>query len=120
MLTGSCHCGAVHIEVAHKPESLTECNCSICHRYGARWAYYTRSTARVICSPEAETAYVWGDRTIEFYHCSTCGSLTHWESVEKLPDSRMGVNTRIMQQDQLADVPVRKLDGASTWEYLED
>ena len=42
MVKGACHCGAVTIELRHAPQSLTECNCSICRRYGAHRAYCNR------------------------------------------------------------------------------
>ena len=48
MLTATCHCGALRIEVPRKPSSLTSCNCSICRRYGTLWAYYKASTVRVL------------------------------------------------------------------------
>jgi hypothetical protein len=117
MLQGSCHCGAVRIEVDAKPASLTECNCSICHRYGARWAYYTRDSARV-AGTGAITAYLCNDRVIEFYHCNTCGCLTHYEDVEKSLTSRIAVNARMMAPAEWADVPIRLLDGAATWTYV--
>ncbi len=40
MLSATCHCGAVRIHIPRKPRSLTNCNCSICRRYGVLWAYY--------------------------------------------------------------------------------
>jgi len=40
-LSGSCHCGAVVVNVARRPRQLTDCNCSICRRYGTLWAYYS-------------------------------------------------------------------------------
>ena len=40
MLIGSCHCGAVQIQVARKPRRLTSCNCSICRRHAGLWGYY--------------------------------------------------------------------------------
>lgn len=46
MLKTSCHCGVVQVEVARRPTSLTECNCSICRRVGARWAYYSRKSLK--------------------------------------------------------------------------
>ena len=58
MLTASCHCGAVQIEVDHTPPSLTQCTCSICRRYAALWAYYTRKTARVHAATGATTIYM--------------------------------------------------------------
>jgi len=114
MKNASCHCGAVSIEFSEKPKSLTECNCSICRRLGALWAYYTRQQVNVICSPDAISTYIWGDKCIEFYHCNTCGCVTHYESVEKNIDSRMAINARIMQPDEIEAIPIRKFDGAST------
>jgi len=66
------------------------------------------------------SAYVWGDRRLEFYHCNTCGCVTHWEGVEKGPESRVGLNARLLEPDAIASVRIRKLDGASTWKYLDE
>ena len=37
MLTATCHCGAVRVDVPRRPRSLTNCNCSVCRRYGTLW-----------------------------------------------------------------------------------
>lgn len=42
MIRTSCHCGAVGFEIETAPTEVTECNCSICRRYGVLWAYYPR------------------------------------------------------------------------------
>jgi len=34
MLTATCHCGAVRVTVPRKARTVTDCNCSICRRYG--------------------------------------------------------------------------------------
>jgi hypothetical protein len=60
MLSTSCHCGAVSLEIDRKPRSLTDCNCSICRRYGALWAYYTRKSVRVSCAPGSMSIHAWG------------------------------------------------------------
>jgi len=83
------------------------------------WAYYTRQHARLVSSPDAVSPYVWGDKTIEFYHCNTCGCLTHYESVEKNADSRFVVNARCMPEDAVAGVTVRTFDGAHSWKYID-
>ena len=36
---GSCHCGAAHWTLEGDPGSITACNCTLCSRYGALWAY---------------------------------------------------------------------------------
>lgn len=118
-LSGTCHCGAVKIELSHIPASLTECNCSVCRRYGARWAYFTRTTARISHDADAVSSYSWNDRAIEFFHCNHCGCLTHYESTEKSPNSRIAVNTRMMAPGPLAGLPIKYFDGAASWTYLD-
>ena len=120
MFFASCHCGAVKLEFDEMPQTLTECTCSICHRLGAQWAYYTRQQVRIAGSPDLQKAYLWGDQCIEFYHCETCGCTTHYESVEKNVDSRVAINMRMMDREHTKDIPVRKFDGADTWEFLDE
>ncbi len=120
MLQASCHCGAVRIEVLRKPRSVTQCTCSLCRRYAAQWAYCTRRTASVFCDPATVSAYRWGDKKLEFYHCSNCGCLTHYESVEKRDDSRIAVNARMMSPKDIVAVKLRTFDGAHSWKYLDD
>ena len=119
MVTASCHCGAVQIEIDELPPTITQCTCSICRRYAALWIYRDRRTARVLTRPEAETPYLWNDRVIEFYHCRTCGCLTRYESTEKQEDSRFAVNARMLEPALIAAIKIRTFDGADTWKYLD-
>jgi len=48
MIRASCHCGAVRLEIDAPPSEVTECNCSICRRYGVLWAYYTPEQVRLL------------------------------------------------------------------------
>ena len=120
MFLASCHCGAIKLEFDEKPQTLTECTCSICHRLGAQWAYYTRKQVRIKDSPVLRVAYLWGDECIEFYHCKNCGCTTHYESVEKNDDSRVALNTRMLRREDTAGIPVRVFDGADTWKFLDE
>lgn len=38
-VVATCHCGALAVEFAAAPAEVTECNCSLCRRYGVLWAY---------------------------------------------------------------------------------
>ena len=119
MLQASCHCGAVRIEVAETPQSVTSCNCSLCRRYGTLWAYYHPDQVRFVQGLDATEAYVQGERMIEAHHCRTCGCVTHWRSTPKGRADRMAVNARLMDPAELEGVPVKHLDGADTWTYLD-
>jgi hypothetical protein len=119
MIRAICHCGAVVIEVDSLPPTATQCNCSICRRLGAIFAHRARSQARLVAGHDALSAYLWGDRTIEFYHCRHCGCCTHYEDVEKNTDSRFSINARCLEPDVLATLRVRRFDGAKTWQFLD-
>jgi hypothetical protein len=111
-MRGRCHCGAVEFEVAAAPEWVGSCNCSICRRTGGLFAYYHPRDVTMLSAPGASQAYVWGDRCIALHHCRTCGCTTHWENL--MPDGeRMGVNARMIEELDLAAVPVKPIDGAS-------
>lgn len=115
MIESSCHCGAVRLEIAAAPETVTDCNCSICRRYGVLWAYYS---PRDICINGATDIYTWGDRSIEFHRCRNCGCVTHWAPVDATTD-RMGVNARLMAPEIAAKTRVLRLDGANSGKYLD-
>lgn len=118
MITASCHCGAVKLELETAPETVTDCNCSICRRYGVLWAYYSPKEVRIAGGDGATHIYMWDDRSLEFHRCGNCGCVTHWAPVDKRLD-RMGVNARLMPPDVLAAARVRRLDGAVTGKYLD-
>ncbi len=115
MLSATCHCGAVRIEVPRRPRSLTNCNCSICRRYGTLWAYYPATQVRV---SGGTSHYAWGDRCLRFVRCSTCGCITHWERIVPTASARVGVNVRNFDPAVLGPVRIRLLDGADSWKYL--
>ena len=119
-IEGSCHCGAITVELARAPSELTSCNCSICRRLGTLWAYYEPADVRVAGET---TTYRWGDRTIDFHHCAACGCTTHWSPIAGAREQmdRMGINARLLAPDVLSAARVRRLDGASEdWKYLDD
>ncbi len=119
MIVATCHCGAIRIEAPRRPRSLTDCNCSICRRYGVLWAYYQANTVRVHGAPKALAGYVWGDKRIRFVRCARCGCVTHWEATQPAVTSRMGVNARNFDPGDVSGARIRRLDGASTWKYLD-
>jgi hypothetical protein len=116
MIKASCHCGQITLELTTVPAEVTECNCSICRRYGVLWAYYPQGD---VTRPSAATAtYLWDDRAIVFHRCMVCGCVTHWAAVDP-SRHRMGVNARLLPPTILACARVRHLDGATTERYLD-
>src|SRR5262249_3617406 len=115
MLRASCHCGAVVLEIARRPLKLTQCNCSICRRYGALWAYCSRSGTRLVQGQRSLVKYTQEGRTREFWRCKICGCVTHHQRPR---GTTIAVNARNMDPQTAAEIPIRMLDGASTWKVL--
>jgi hypothetical protein len=106
---GSCHCGAVTLELSDQPAEVTVCNCSLCRRVAALWHY---------CPPDrlsvagALQGYLQGDRTLTTWRCAACGNVTHWSALD--PDyNRLGVNLRLFEPSLWQDLPRKPVDGAS-------
>jgi len=119
MLEASCHCGAVRLAVPSSPEFMIECNCSLCRRNAALWAFYEADAVQVSGHPEHTAAYVWGDRTIRTIHCRMCGCVTHWEPIRPKPNAKLSVNMRMFEPTEIEGVRVRKFDGADSWQYVD-
>jgi hypothetical protein len=118
VVQASCHCGAITLKADVVPTEITDCNCSICRRYGVLWAYYSPKQVR-FTRPGATDIYMWDDRSIEFHRCRVCGCVTHWSAVDPSVD-RMGVNARLMEPAVICHARVRFLDGAVTEKYINE
>lgn len=114
----SCHCGAVTFTLSRKPVDLGSCNCSICRRLGGLWGYFTASEVEQHFDENATSIYIQGDRGLAMHTCRTCGCTTHWSDIGDDPakdkeDPRMAVNCRLMEPEDMKDIPIRQIDGAS-------
>ena len=107
MIEGTCHCGAVHIRVAHAPSYRNDCQCDHCQKRGTLWSYFGKADVEI---DGPTSSYSWGERHIIFHFCPTCGCTTHWSPADPGGD-RMGVNTRLLDRAAMSEIPVRKSPG---------
>jgi hypothetical protein len=119
MIKGTCHCGAVTFNAPRKPEWLTECNCSICRRIGAKWAHFDQQDVEIMIPKDGTIGYVQGDKTLVTHTCKQCGCTTHWLGIDPEAGGRMAVNFRMCEPSDIKDIPVRHFDGADTWKFLD-
>jgi hypothetical protein len=119
LLHGSCHCGAIQLTLPSLPEQATRCNCSICRRLGAVWAYYEFGTVEIQGHPSNTNLYQWGDKALNFVSCKHCACSIHWEPVSPQTDARTGINLNNFPPELLDSVNVRRFDGADTWAFLD-
>ena len=114
-ITGTCHCGRARITLPRRPESVTQCNCSLCTKTGFRGVYFPSD--ELVIEGEFDR-YVREDLQQPYlanHRCRTCGILTHWTPITEPPHERVGVNARLIGPAVLEGVPVEHVDGAS-WE----
>ena len=121
MLKGSCHCGATHWTLEGDPGSITACNCTMCRRYGALWAYdYENERIRVEGHVSSYTRAGPERSSLEVLFCPTCANAVAWRSLR--PDEegrrRIAVNVRLTEPDLVADLAIDHFDGLDTFDDL--
>jgi len=121
VLNGSCHCGAATWTLSGDPGSITACNCTLCHRYGALWAYDYENERIRIDGPTARFSRVGkADPALEILFCPTCAGVLAWRGLRLEADGRrrMAVNVRLAPFDAVADLPIDHFDGLDSFEDL--
>ena len=106
----SCHCKNVIITVK-VPSEVTECDCSICSRYMSLWGYYLPSDPKIEIGVAGVSSYSWGDNELNFFHCSNCGCITHYETKPGQSNPKIAVNFG-MARKEVAEVSRRYFKGA--------
>lgn len=118
-VTATCHCGAVRVHVRQAPRTLTQCNCSICRRYGALWAYYKPSSVRVEAPKGGLQSYSWNRRIRIYHRCRKCGCITHYTYRKKSSWNTVAVNAANLDPTVVSSARIRRLDGARTWKFID-
>lgn len=108
MIRAACHCTAVRLEVDEAPSWVNDCNCTLCRRYGALWAYYEPGEVQVIAGDGATDAYRWESEMLAFHRCQVCGCVTHFEVLADEAPFIAGVNARMMPALDPASVRIQQ------------
>jgi len=59
---GGCHCGRVRYEVTTELSQAFDCNCSICMKRGALWAFAKAPQFKLVQGGDALTDYQFGKK----------------------------------------------------------
>ncbi len=118
MIEGGCHCGSVHWTLADVPETATSCNCTLCRRWGALWAYGFKDEEITISGPT--NFYLRDPKTIEFHFCANCGCVAYWCTPEPGADGRryLAVNLRLAEPEAVAAISINRFDGLERHQAL--
>ena len=119
MLDGTCHCGNVKWTYAATVESVTACNCTLCRRYGALWAYGYMGEG-ITVSGETKS-YGHGKKISGYHFCNNCGCMAYYlvNTKDEQGKQKIAVNMRIVNDpDRIASLPIDHFDGLDTFEDL--
>jgi hypothetical protein len=117
MLEGSCHCGKVKWSYPLPLDSVTACNCTLCSRYGALWAYGYLEDGIKVEGPTKD--YSRGSKINGYHFCTECGCLAYYmqKSVDEKGRTRLAVNTRMaLDPEKMKDVLIDPFDGRDSFE----
>jgi hypothetical protein len=119
VIEGACHCGNVKWTYSLPLESATACNCTLCSRYGALWAYGYLDHG-VTVSGET-SAYMRGRKINSYHFCSLCGGVAFYlaNSADEHGRFRIAVNLRMINEPkQISHLPIDHFDGLDKFEDL--
>lgn len=121
IISGSCHCGATRLEVLEPVTEMVACTCSICSKRGALWSYHKPTQFKLLTPREALSTYRWQSRMVAHHFCGSCGCTTFTESPDwssgepDFDNPKVAVNARVLDDFDLAAVPVTVIDGKNLW-----
>jgi hypothetical protein len=111
---GSCHCGAVRIEVEAPAEIVAyECNCSMCARTAFLHLIVPAGDMAVIAGESMLATYTFNTGVARHYFCTTCGCRPYY--VPRSNPDGFSVNVRCLEPATIARLTVLPFDGQH-WE----
>lgn len=111
---GSCHCGAVAIEVEAPDDLLVqECNCSMCQRSGFLHLIVPATRFRLLRGQESLTTYTFNTGTARHLFCRVCGIKPFY--VPRSNPDGFSVNVRCLDPSTIRSVKIEPFDGQN-WE----
>ena len=110
-------CGLIRIEIPKQPDFINECNCTLCGKSGARWAYFAPADVSIHGITKGYSREDKDDPAVEIQFCTNYGSTTHFvltaSAISKFGNAQVGVNVRLAAETDLAGVELRYPDGLS-------
>jgi hypothetical protein len=111
--SGSCHCQAVTFAVDVDLDQALQCNCSICSKLGAVWAFAPKPKMQLKSGADALGDYQFGKKRLHHRHCTRCGIETFAEGVGPDGTATVGVNLRCLEGVEIDKLKPRPYDGRS-------
>ena len=121
MLEGRCHCGQAGWTFKGNVGAVTACNCTVCRRYGALWAYgYEGSKANFFGETQTYTRPGKAEPALEIHFCAACAGVIGYRSLQLEEDGsrKIAINVRLAPPESVLNVPIERFDGLDSFEDL--
>jgi hypothetical protein len=112
-LQGGCHCGRVRFEATGDLSRVASCNCSICTKRGALWAFVKAPQFRLLQGEDALSDYQFGKKRIHHLFCRSCGIGSFSRGLAPNGEETFAVNVRCLDDIDVAGLTLTPFDGKS-------
>ena len=110
---GGCHCGRVRFRATGDFAQVAECNCSICCKRGALWAFVKAPQFELLQGADALIDYQFGKKRIHHLFCRSCGIGSYSQGLAPNGEETYAVNVRCLDDIEVAALSPRPFDGKS-------
>jgi hypothetical protein len=110
---GGCHCGRVRFRATTAIAELFECNCSICSKRGALWAFVKAPQFELAQGQDALADYQFGKKRIHHLFCESCGIGSYSQGLAPNGEETFAINARCIDDLDVMALPRKPFDGKS-------
>jgi hypothetical protein len=110
-MEGGCHCGRVRFRAEADIATVYDCNCSICAKRGALWAFVKAPQFTLLKGADALTDYQFAKKRIHHVFCASCGIGSFSQGLAPNGEETYAINVRCLDGVDPATLKVRPVDG---------
>lgn len=111
--TGGCHCGRVRYEVRADLGQVVSCNCSICSKTGALYAFVPAEQLTLLSGEDALADYQFHKKVLHHLFCTGCGIRSFGRGTAPDGTPMCSINVRCLDDVDLDALNVTRYDGKS-------
>jgi hypothetical protein len=108
---GGCHCGRVRYEATSDLAQVVDCNCSICIKRGANWAFVKAPQFKLIQGEDALTDYQFGKKKLHHLFCQSCGIGSFSRGLAPNGDETFAINVNCLDDVDVSKLKLMPFDG---------
>jgi hypothetical protein len=109
--SGGCHCGQVRFDVTADLGKVYSCNCSICSKRGALWAFVPPESFALRAEAEALADYQFNKKVIHHLFCGRCGVGSFSRGIAPSGKEMVALNVRCLDGVDLSALTPTPVDG---------